>query len=332
MPDLNQSTINGPNCTSRGVFINFPLEWEIAKWIRCIELLITVVLNVTLCILLQKKGKKSNLVLFVFHLVLSDLAVAVFHILPLVINHFVTNWTLGITMCKIKFYTSNVSLHASTYLIMTIAIDRLLCVLRPIGVIRKRKRYKLCMIAVPWILSFLLNIPIIDWTTIFSRCGCHICTPDIRSVREVALLLNATFLLFVPSIVLVVCYSTIVFYICKQLQIKEHMALVNTGLLSRSRRSNRCAVFSKANRRSTIMTFAVSLTFIVCWMPCILAGLLNLYGNLGYGGWFDILIALAPLNSMLNPIIFLTFNNRTLFSKKKNSIQRADHFELMNVS
>jgi hypothetical protein len=34
-------------------------------------------------------------------------------------------------------------------------------------------------------------------------------------------------------------------------------------------------------------------------MPFILAGLLNLYGNLGYGGWFDIMIALAPLNSML---------------------------------
>jgi hypothetical protein len=41
-------------------------------------------------------------------------------------------------------------------------------------------------------------------------------------------------------------------------------------------------------------------------MPFIMAGLLNLYGDLGYGGWFDILIALAPLNSMLNPIVFLT--------------------------
>jgi hypothetical protein len=81
---------------------------------------------------------------------------------------------------------SNVSLYASTYLIVSIAVDRLLCVLKPIGVIRKRRRYKMCMIAVPWILSFSINIPILYWTTIFSECGCHICTPDLRGIREVS--------------------------------------------------------------------------------------------------------------------------------------------------
>lgn len=45
-------------------------------------------------------------------------------------------------------------------------------------------------------------------------------------------------------------------------------------------------------------------------MPYVLAGLLNLYGTIGYGGWFDILTALSPLNSVLNPIIFLSFNHR----------------------
>ena len=47
---------------------------------------------------------------------------------------------------------------------------------------------------------------------------------------QVALLLNATFLLFGPSVVLIFCYSTIVFFLCKRLQIKEHMALSNIGL------------------------------------------------------------------------------------------------------
>lgn len=67
-------------------------------------------------------------------------------------------------------------------------------------------------------------------------------------------------------------------------------------------------------------------------MPFIMAGLLNLYGNLGYGGWFDILIALAPLNSMLNPIVFLTLNNGTIISKRNSKARRADKLELMNIS
>ena len=78
--------------------------------------------------------------------------------------------------------------------------------------------------------------------------------------------------------------------------------------------------------------FSFISAFIVCWMPFILAGLLNLYGDLGYGGWFDILIALAPLNSMVNPIIFLTFNNRTFISRRKSTFRRADQLELMNIS
>lgn len=57
--------------TLRSVKLLFQIEWEVAKWIRCTEFVVTVVLNITLCILLQRKGKKSNLVLFVFHLVLS---------------------------------------------------------------------------------------------------------------------------------------------------------------------------------------------------------------------------------------------------------------------
>jgi hypothetical protein len=50
--------------------------------------------------------------------------------------------------------------------------------------------------------------------------------------------------------------------------------------------------------------------FIICWMPYVLAGLLNHFAQFGYGGWFDILTALSPLNSVLNPIIFLMFNHR----------------------
>ncbi|XP_063411687.1 mesotocin receptor-like [Mytilus galloprovincialis] len=331
MSSMNISD-NNSFCGTRGVMINFPIEWEIAKWIRCTEFVVTVVLNVSLCILLQKKGKKSNLVLFVFHLVLSDIAVAVFHIFPLIINHFFSNWMLGLTMCKLKFYLSNVSLFASTYLIVTIAVDRLLCVLHPLAILRQRRRYKTWMITIPWGLSFLVNIPILVWTKIFTICECNICTPDLRGIREIALLLNAAFLLFIPSLVLILCYSTIMFFICQKLQIKHGQRLSEIGLIRQATNNCRCRVFSKANRRSTIMTFVVSITFIVCWMPFILAGLLNLYGDLGYGGWFDILIALAPLNSMVNPIIFLTFNNRTFISRRKSTFRRADQLELMNIS
>ncbi|CAC5388897.1 unnamed protein product [Mytilus coruscus] len=227
-------------------------EWEIAKWIRCTEFVITVVLNITLLCMLQKKRSKSNLVFFVFNLAIADLGVAFLHILPHVIKHFTGHqWILGIVICKIKFYVSNVSSYASTYLIVIISIDRLLCVIQPMSVSRKTNHYRKYMIAVPWLLSVIINIPLLFWTRVFRRC-----------------------------------------------------------------------VVSKAKRKSTVMTFVVSITFISCWLPSILAGLLNLYGHFGYGGWFDILIALAPLNSMLNPIIFFVFNYATFTSSNRSPIGR----------
>lgn len=295
------STCNG------GIFTNFPVAWEVSKWIRFIELFLTVSLNITVVVLLTRMRKRSNLVFFVINLAISDLSVGIFQVLPLTVSHFTSYWALGLVPCKLQFFLSHVSMYASTYLIVIIGIDRLHSVFKPLSTVRQMTHYRLSMVISPWILATLISIPVLFWTILYSKCGLLICTPDLRGISKIVLLSNAILLLFVPAILIFLCYGLIVFLLCQRLRQEKRPCLGETDLL---RSTSQSKTFSKANRRSTIITFAVGLTFIICWMPSVLAGLLNQFSHLGYGGWFDILLALSPLNSVLNPIIFLLFNHR----------------------
>ncbi|VDI16977.1 Hypothetical predicted protein [Mytilus galloprovincialis] len=159
------------------------------------------------------------------------------------------------------------------------------------SITRKSNHYRKYMIAVPLLLSVTINIPLLFWTRVFRFCGKKICTPDLRNIRQIALLLNATFTLLIPSAFLIFCYTMIVVRLCKRGTNVQYLTSAHSA-------------------------------FISCWLPSILAGLLNLYGHFEYGGWFDILIALAPLNSMLNPVIFFAFNHATFTSSSRLPLQR----------
>ncbi|XP_071148761.1 neuropeptide S receptor-like [Mytilus edulis] len=305
--DMNASTSNNISGCSGGVFTNFPIEWEISKWIRCVELLLTVSLNIAVIILLSRIRKRSNLVFFVINLAFSDLSVGILHILPLTVNHFTSTWALGSAICKLQFFLSNVSLYASTYLIVIIGIDRFHSVFKPLSTVRQMRHYRLLMVLSPWTLGTLISIPVLYWTVLYPICERVICTPDLRGIRKVVIVSNAFLLLFIPAVLIFLCYGMIVFLLCQRLKGQKHNGFREQDLLRSTQTSK---TFTKANRRSTIITFVVGITFMFCWMPYVLAGLLNLYGTIGYGGWFDILTALSPLNSVLNPIIFLSFNHR----------------------
>ena len=50
--------------------------------------------------------------------------------------------------------------------------------------------------------------------------------------------------------------------------------------------------------------------FFLSWCPYTIVIVLNYYSLIKYGGYFYILLALAPLNSVANPIVFLAFNQK----------------------
>lgn len=125
----------------------------------------------------------NTLVKLVFFI--SDLCVGILHILPLTVNHFTSTWALGSAICKLQFFLSNVSLYASTYLIVIIGIDRFHSVFKPLSTVRQMRHYRLLMVLSPWTLGTLISIPVLYWTVLYPICERVICTPDLRGIRKV---------------------------------------------------------------------------------------------------------------------------------------------------
>lgn len=126
----------------------------------------------------------------------SDLSVGIFQVLPLTVSHFTINWALGLVPCKLQFFLSNVSMYASTYLIVIIGIDRLHSVFKPLSTVRQMTHYRLSMVISPWILATLISIPVLFWTILYPKCGLLICTPDLRGISTVCI----SFLFFFKQI------------------------------------------------------------------------------------------------------------------------------------
>lgn len=125
-----------------------------------------------------------SLIILIF-LSISDLSVGILHILPLTVNHFTSTWALGPAICKLQFFLSNVSLYASTYLIVIIGIDRFHSVFKPLSTVRQMRHYRLLMVLSPWTLGTLISIPVLYWTVLYPICERVICTPDLRGIRKV---------------------------------------------------------------------------------------------------------------------------------------------------
>lgn len=72
-----------------------------------------------------------------------------------------------------------------------------------------------------------------------------------------------------------------------------------------------------------LYVFTISV-YIASWTPINLAQVLNVFGIIPAGDLFTVLHVLAPINNLMNPLVFLVFN-RQLFVNEKQRISYINH-------
>lgn len=74
--------------------------------------------------------------------------------------------------------------------------------------------------------------------------------------------------------------------------------------------------------------------FILSWSPICFNYLLSAYGLVAYGGYYYIIRGLAPLNSVINPIVFLIFTRcmKTADRERNETIRTHTRSSLMRPS
>lgn len=283
----------------------------IAGWITAGEGILAILLNGTLITLLLLRKKESNHAFLLLNLAITDTTVALFHDFPRMVQYHYS-WTFGIELCIVFQVTQQISLYASTYMLVVLSVDRLLAIITPLSPKRHKRWYRPIMIFIPWFLATIFSLPYLK-SVVLQSCGDLEnevklwCIVDFRGqYGNVMVPFIVALLIVLPAILMMSIYGYI-FYFVRKRYYKDETTNINENKCVL--RSNQRQSLGGAMKRSLLITFVVCLAFILCWLPSTLATFIAWAGiDLKLGGAFHIMQALRPLNSCVNPIIIFAFN------------------------
>ncbi|CAO2636928.1 Vasopressin V1b receptor [Lemmus lemmus] len=245
--------------------------------------------NLAVLLTLGCQGRKhSRTHLFVLHLALTDLGVALFQILPQLLWDITYRFQGSDILCRAVKYLQVLSMFASTYMLLAMTLDRYLAVCHPLRRLQQPSHSTYLLIAAPWLLAAILSLPrifIFSPREVIQGSGVLDCWADFDfSWGPRAYITWTTMAIFVlPVAMLTACYSLICCEIYKNLKAKTQAGREerkgrrtwaessSSAPAAATRRLpspvSSISTISRAKIRTVKMTFVIVLAFIVCWAP-----------------------------------------------------------------
>lgn len=283
-----------------------PYEVSSIGWISVVMYCIVFVLGVpgnglVVWVTTVEMKRTVNTVWFL-NLAVADLLccfAAPFSIMRIALGH----WPLGLFACKTISSLILINMYASVLLLSVISIDRCALVLKPVWCQNKRtvtKAYVACLVI--WILAFIFSSPSFVYRQTTEKKndteGCSYVNYK-QNVENFIAVFRLLMGFVIPFVVITACYCVI-------------MAKVS-GRYSQSTKTLKVVLI-------------VIIGFFVCWLPYHVVGLI-LAVNTVHTEVYTLLekvdaifIALAFVNSCINPIIYV-LAGREFKSKFKRSIR-----------
>ncbi|XP_050948329.1 proteinase-activated receptor 1-like [Labeo rohita] len=204
-----------------------------------------------------KIQKKKPAVIYMSHLACVDLLFTL--LLPLKIHYQLngTDWVFGEAACRLLTAAYYCNMYCSILLMMCMSVDRLLAVMFPVASLTWRSARKATFICtLVWLLALAGTVPLLSMRQTFRFQNLGVTCFDLFDENTSETLYLSVFLIlpcifyFLPLIVILVSYSTIIYVLCAK---RGH------SVTSSSSSDNR--------RRAAIMVTAVLTEFVVCFAP-----------------------------------------------------------------
>uniref|UniRef100_A0A8D2JH55 Arginine vasopressin receptor 1B n=1 Tax=Varanus komodoensis TaxID=61221 RepID=A0A8D2JH55_VARKO len=273
-------------------------------------LVVTMVGNLGVLLAMYRLRKKmSRMHLFILHLGLTDLGVALFQVLPQMIWEVTYRFQGPDLLCRVIKYLQVLSMFASTYMLIAMTVDRYMAVCHPLRTLQQPSCQAYLMIGATWLLSCLFSLPqlfIFSVTEVRQGSGVLDCWADFKypwgAKAYVTWMTLSVFVL--PVAILMVCYGLICHKICKNLQ-------------GKTQSGGACATAAISYAIRTVkMTFVIVLAYVACWAPFFSVQMWSVWDknapNDGDNVTFTITMLLASLSSCCNPWIYMFFSGHLL--------------------
>ncbi|KFO19630.1 Vasopressin V1b receptor [Fukomys damarensis] len=293
--------------------------------------------NLAVLLILGLPGRKrSRMHLFMLHLALTDLGVALFQVLPQLLWDITYRFQGPDLLCRAIRYLQVLSMFASTYMLLAMTLDRYLAVCHPLRSLQWPSQSTYLLVATPWLLAAILSLPqvfIFSLREVIQGSGVLDCWADFRFPwgPRAYITWNTMAIFVLPVAMLTACYSLICREISKNLNVK-----MMAGRVERSSRGTWCkplpsapsaatqgllshvsstGTLSRARIRTVTMTLVIVLAYVACWAPFFSVQMWSVWDETAPDSTnvaFTISMLLGNLSSCCNPWIYLGFNRRLL--------------------
>ncbi|NXY42132.1 NPSR1 protein, partial [Ceuthmochares aereus] len=270
-------------------YYSFKTEQLVTLWILFI---VTITGNAIVLFSTWRRKRKSRMTFFVKQLAITDSFTGLINIMTDIVWRYTGDFMAPDIVCRVVRYFQVVLLYASTYVLVSLSIDRYHAIVYPMKFLQGERQAKV-LIGVAWSLSFLFSIPTL---IIFGKrqlsngeVQCWALWPDdsywIPYMTVVAFLVY-----FIPLIIISVIYSIVIRTIWMKSKAQAVIISSCPALLS------------------------VSLpAFVLCWSPYFLFDILDNFNVLPETEerfYASVIIQNLPaLNSAINPLIYCFFSN-----------------------
>ncbi|XP_078272742.1 arginine vasopressin receptor 1Aa [Rhinoraja longicauda] len=287
--------------------------------------LVALVGNLTVLLALYKTKKKmSRMHLFIKHLSMADLVVALFQVLPQLIWDITYRFNGPDFLCRIVKHLQVFGMYASTYMMVMMSIDRYIAICHPLKTLQQPTKRSHMMIISTWLGSLVLSTPqyfIFSLREVEEGSGVYDCWASFALHWGVQTYITwITISVFVvPVLTIVACYSCICCSIFRNVKYKTKKNSAGTsfenGLITTG--VNNVKTISKAKIRTVKMTLVIVLAYIVCWAPFFAVQMWSVWDSNSpkedsTNTAFTLTMLLASLNSCCNPWIYMFFSGHLL--------------------
>ncbi|XP_078423671.1 vasopressin V2 receptor-like [Cetorhinus maximus] len=263
-------------------------------------------------VLWKRRRRMSRMYVFLMHLSIADLVVAVFQVLPQLIWDTTEIFLGPDVLCRAVAYLQLVGMFASTYMMVVMTVDRFQAICYPMVTFQKRKAYWNTAICTSWVLSLILSLPQVF---IFSKTevapGVVQCWAEFIQPWGLKAYVTWIFLVifFIPTVVLTMCQVKICRIIRLNIYTKTHQGSELTEAQAVHSRASNVNCISKAMNKTVKMTVVIVLVYVLCWAPYFTVQLCTAWypSDINESAVFTILMLLGNLNSCTNPWIYMYF-------------------------
>ncbi|XP_058239833.1 neuropeptide FF receptor 2 isoform X2 [Hemibagrus wyckioides] len=334
---LVDSSTSGPFPGANITYVDIYLHDRFVSTIFIVSYLLIFVMcmvgNGVVCfIVLRRKHMRTVTNLFILNLAISDLLVGIFCMPTTLVDNIITGWPFGSLVCKLSGMVQGISVSASVFTLVAIAVDRFRCIVYPF----KQKlniSTSTLIIAVIWVLAISIMCPsgvmlqVTKESQILILLGdgnstkpfywCHENWPnkEMRKIYTTVLFAN---IYLGPLTLIVIMYARIGLTLFKTATPTSANQESSTSFGSGSRNPSGYETRQLASRKKkhvVKMLLVVALLFILSWLPLWTLMMLSDYASLNEFQHRLINIYIYPLahwlafcNSSINPIIYGFFN------------------------